>query len=308
MSGHLTGSGRLTMSGHVTMSSAGILCLNKPAGITSRDAVNMVQRLARPLKVGHAGTLDPAAEGVLVVCVGSATRLVPFVQDLPKTYLAAFLLGRSSPTDDLEGAVTPFEGGHVPTPEAVQSALPRFVGEIEQRPPDYSAIKIAGRRAYELARRGKSLHIAPRTVTIRSIDLIHYEFPELRLRIECGSGTYIRALGRDLAMALGTRAVMASLLRTAIGHFRVEEAVDPRSLDRQNWRERLRPAYDAVRHWATLRPDDADLRRLLHGGTIRAELGLPLGGRAAVLNDAGELVGVCQIVGPNIAKPLINLS
>ncbi|NMC20528.1 MAG: tRNA pseudouridine(55) synthase TruB [Thermogutta sp.] len=286
---------------------AGILCLNKPPGITSRDAVNIVQRLARPLKVGHAGTLDPAAQGVLVVCVGRATRLIPFIHELPKSYLATFLLGRSSPTDDMEAEVTPFEGGNIPALDAVRAALPRFLGRIEQRPPDYSAVKIAGRRAYDLARRGKTVELRPRTVEIYRIELIRYEYPELELRVECGSGTYIRALGRDLAIALGTRAVMAALLRTAIGEFRVENAVAPRALDRENWQAFLRPAREAVRHLPSLRPPEDDLRRLRNGGMIPVDLTLPVGTRIAVLDKQNELVGICETVERNIAKPLINI-
>ncbi|GAB6185591.1 tRNA pseudouridine(55) synthase TruB [Thermopirellula anaerolimosa] len=286
----------------------GILCLNKPPGITSRDAVNMVQRLARPHKVGHAGTLDPAAQGVLVVCVGQATRLISLIQELPKTYLAQFLLGRSSPTDDLEAEVTHFEGGSIPKPEAVSAVLPQFVGRIRQRPPDFSAVKIGGRRAYDLARRGKTVEPAPRYVEVYRIDLIRYEYPELELCIECGSGTYIRALGRDLAIALGTRAVMAYLLRTAIGHFRVEDAVDPRALDRDNWQAWVRPALDAVRHLPSLRPCEDDLRRLRHGGTIATDLPLPPGTRLAVLDASDALVGICEMVERNVAKPLINLT
>lgn len=285
----------------------GVLCLNKPPGITSRDAVNMVQRLARPLKVGHAGTLDPAAQGVLVVCVGQATRLVGLIQELPKSYRATFLLGRSSPTDDLDSEVTAFAGGCVPDPEAVSAALPRFVGRIWQRPPDYSAVKIGGRRAYDLARRGQSPQPSPRIVEIHRIDLIRYRYPELELGVECGSGTYIRALGRDLAMALGTRAVMASLLRTAIGHFRLEEAVDPRRLDREHWLAFLRPARDAVRHLPELRPGEDDLRRLRNGERIAAQLSLPAGTRVAILDERDELVGVGEFVEQNVVKPLINL-
>lgn len=285
----------------------GVLCLNKPPGITSRDAVNMVQRLARPLKVGHAGTLDPAAQGVLVVCVGQATRLVGLIQELPKSYRATFLLGCSSPTDDLESEVAPFADGCVPEPEAVSAALPQFVGRIWQRPPDYSAVKIGGQRAYDLARRGRSPQPAPRTVEIHRIELIRYRYPELELGVECGSGTYIRALGRDLAMALGTRAVMASLLRTAIGHFRLEEAVDPRRLDREHWLAFLRPARDAVRHLPVLRPGEDDLRRLRNGERIAADLSLPAGERLAIVDERDELVGVAEVVAEDVVKPLINL-
>jgi len=133
----------------------GILNINKPPGWTSRDAVNRVQRLVRPHKVGHAGTLDPLATGVLVVCLGRATRLIPYIQQMPKAYQATFLLGRTSASDDIETEVTELTNNHVPSLAEIEFALPQFVGRIDQVPPAYSAVKIAGQRAYALARRAK---------------------------------------------------------------------------------------------------------------------------------------------------------
>src|SRR5688572_23208926 len=141
------------------MSLFGILNINKPSGITSRDAVNRVERLTRPVRCGHAGTLDPLASGVLVICVGSATRLVQYVQRMPKRYRATFLLGCQSPTDDVEGEITQFEAANQPTRMQIEAALPSFLGEILQRPPDHSAVKVAGRRAYSLARKGKPVDL-----------------------------------------------------------------------------------------------------------------------------------------------------
>jgi tRNA pseudouridine55 synthase len=191
------------------MAPFGVLNVYKPAGLTSRDAVDRVERLVRPAKAGHAGTLDPLATGVLVICVGQATRLIRFVQQMRKRYLATFLLGQSSETDDVEREVVAIPNAVVPTRALIDSTLPQFVGEIQQRPPAHSAIKIAGRRAYKLARKGVNLDLAARTVTIHQLDVLRYEYPELDLDIECGSGTYIRALGRDLGNALGTAALIA---------------------------------------------------------------------------------------------------
>lgn len=202
----------------------GLLHLDKPAGWTSRDAVNRIQRLAKPAKVGHAGTLDPLATGVLVICVGQATRLIEYVQRQPKQYLATFQLGVTSASDDTELELTPVPDALVPTREAIEAALPQFVGEVMQRPPAFSAIKVDGRRAYDSARRGDLMELAPRPVTIHLIELVCYEYPELVLDVRCGSGTYIRSLGRDLAESLGTGAVMSGLVRTAIGEFRLETA------------------------------------------------------------------------------------
>jgi len=189
----------------------GLLNLNKPAGMSSRDAVNRVQWLARKMtgekvKVGHAGTLDPIATGVLVVCLGPATKLIEHVQRMPKQYRGTFLLGRRSPSDDVELEAEPLTNPPIPTADEIAAALPAFMGEIQQTPPAYSAIKIKGRKAYDLARRGEQVEMTPRTVTIHSLDIVRYEYPELVLNIRCGSGTYVRALGRAVAKSLGTAA------------------------------------------------------------------------------------------------------
>src|SRR5215213_4779856 len=141
----------------------GLLNVNKPPGVTSREAVDRVERLVRPAKAGHAGTLDPLATGVLVICVGQATRLIRFVQRMPKRYRATFLLGYSSESDDTEREVVAIPNAVVPTRSMIDFVLPQFLGEIQQRPPAYSAIKVAGRRAYKLARRGKEVELAART-------------------------------------------------------------------------------------------------------------------------------------------------
>src|SRR5205823_5221065 len=147
-----------------------------------------VQRLVRPHKVGHAGTLDPLATGVLIVAIGPATRLVEYIQRMPKTYQGTFLLGRTSNTEDVEGAVVELPNAAVPMREEILAAIPRFLGTIEQRPPAFSALKIAGRSAYKLARRGEAIELAPRPVEIHAIDLLGYQYPELELRVRCGSG------------------------------------------------------------------------------------------------------------------------
>jgi tRNA pseudouridine55 synthase len=201
----------------------GLLNINKPTGKTSRDVVNHVQRLVRPAKVGHAGTLDPLATGVLVVCVGPATRLIQYVQQMPKRYRATFLLGCRSDSDDTELEVTPVDAPAA-TRSAIETALPNFVGTIQQRPPAFSAIKVKGKRAYDLARNGEQIQLEARPITIHGIDIVSYDYPELVLDIRCGSGTYIRSIGRDLAEQLGTAAVMSALERTEIGRFRATDA------------------------------------------------------------------------------------
>ncbi len=219
----------------------GVLNLHKPAGKTSRDIVNIVQRLARPAKVGHAGTLDPIATGVLLTCVGPATRLIAYAQRLEKRYLATFQLGQRSETEDIEGDIELLDNPPHPTMEQIAGVLVQFTGDILQVPPAFSALKVKGQRAYKLARRGEEVVLHPRPITIHAIDVMRYEYPEVVLDIRCGSGTYIRSLGRDIARALGSEAVMSALSRTAIGPFTVETAVDPAKLDRDNLARWLMP-------------------------------------------------------------------
>ena len=246
----------------------GILNLNKPVGCTSRDAVNRVQRLIRPVKVGHAGTLDPLAQGVLVLCLGPATRLIEKVQQMPKHYRGTFRLGCHSPTDDTEGDVTPFPGAFPLTRDALEAVLPKFIGQIDQRPPAYSAIKIRGKRAYELARQGQILTLPPRPVTIYSLSIDHYEYPEMVLDIECGSGTYVRSLGRDLAEAVGTAAVMMGLTRTAIGPYSIEDALDPQTLTRDELARRLQSPLTALGPMPRIILSAAQVADIQHGRKI----------------------------------------
>jgi tRNA pseudouridine55 synthase len=227
------------------MECLGILNVYKPAGLTSRNVVDRVERLVRPARVGHAGTLDPLATGVLVICVGQATRLIQYVQRLPKRYRATFLLGQSSNTDDTDGEVTVVAGAVDPTRDRVEQTLSKFVGEIDQRPPTHSAVKLGGHRAYRLARRGAAVELNPRKITIHSIELRRYEYPVLEVEVECGSGTYIRSIGRDLGALLGTGAVMSALERTAVGGFRAEEAMYIDNLTTAIVLEHLQPPLTA---------------------------------------------------------------
>jgi tRNA pseudouridine55 synthase len=253
------------------MFASGLLNLNKPTGMTSRRAVDIVQRLARPAKAGHAGTLDPLATGVLVVCVGPATRLIEYVQRMPKRYVGAFLLGRQSPTEDIEGQVTELLGARVPTADEVRAAASRFVGRIQQRPPAFSALKVGGRPAYELARQGRPAQLAARPVQIYRIEVKAYQYPELVLEVDCGGGTYIRSLGRDLAQSLGTAAVMSALERTSIGRFQIGESLDPRQLSPDTWSNHLHPPIVAVEHLPRVQLSADQFLRLRNGLPIAIE-------------------------------------
>src|SRR6185369_12903752 len=246
----------------------GFLNIDKSGGMTSRDVVNRVQRLVRPEKVGHAGTLDPLATGVLVVGVGMATRLVENVQRLPKMYRGTFLLGRLSDTEDVEGKVVEMAGAVVPSLDAIRSAARRCVGTIEQRPPAYSAVKVAGKRAYQMARRGEVVELAVRPVEVHSLEIVRYAYPELELLVECGTGTYIRSLGRDLAEALGTGAVMSQLRRLAIGPFRVEEAIGLGGLSQEQIENRLLPPLMGLEGMPRVDVTEEEIQKLLNGQTI----------------------------------------
>ena len=208
----------------------GILVVAKPVGPTSHDIVGLIRRLSATKRVGHGGTLDPFASGVLPIFLGKATRLVEYHLGDRKRYRATVCFGASSTTDDLEGDLTP-STGPAPAESDVAAALAAFRGRISQRPPDYSAIKVAGRRAYAMARAGQSVELAPRDVTIHSIEIESWdatdpERPVAIVDVECSAGTYIRSLARDLGVAVGSAAYLGALVRTASGQFRLEAAID----------------------------------------------------------------------------------
>src|SRR4051812_3738752 len=190
----------------------GLLVIDKPGGMTSRDAVNRVQRwFPRKTKIGHTGTLDPLATGVLVVCVGAATRLADYVQAMGKSYASRFRLGSTSTTDDADGGVTETPNANPPTREQIDAALARFVGTIEQVPPAVSALKVDGRRAHDLVRKGAEVKLAARPVRIDAIRVTGYEWPYLDVEVDCGKGTYIRSIARDLGAALGCGGLVQTL-------------------------------------------------------------------------------------------------
>lgn len=288
----------------------GVFNINKPAGPTSRDIVNRVQRLVRPAKAGHAGTLDPIASGVLLVCVGQATRLIEYAQQLPKSYRGLFLLGRRSASDDVEGNVEVVEGARRPTGDEIDSALRPFLGEILQRPPLHSAVKIGGRRAYQLARQGVDFETTAKPVIIHRLHVVRYEYPALVLDVDCGSGTYIRSLGRDLAAELGTCAVMAELERTAIGEFTLETAVTPEVL-RDGWRQHLIPPAKLVASLPSLAVSDDELRELQHGRAFRRDgngARESKSGDVAAFDQRGELAAILAERRPGEWSPVRNFT
>ncbi|MCC7350950.1 MAG: tRNA pseudouridine(55) synthase TruB [Phycisphaerales bacterium] len=211
---------------------SGILNVNKPAGLSSARVVGQIKRLLPPrTKVGHAGTLDPFATGVLLVLVGKATRWCEQLMGQPKQYIATVKLGATTATLDPESPEQPADPP-VDRPEESQvlEVLQRFVGEIQQVPPQFSALKIAGRPAYQLARRGESLNLPPRTVRIDRMELLGYQWPTLNLRVDCGRGTYIRSIARDVGQILAGGGYLTTLCRTRIGRFDLQQAVSLQQL------------------------------------------------------------------------------
>jgi tRNA pseudouridine55 synthase len=287
----------------------GLLNLNKPVGISSAAVLGWIKRLVRPAKIGHAGTLDPIASGVLVACIGPATRLVDFIQEMPKSYRATFLLGRSSESDDIERPVTELPNPPIPTRDEIERAAAKFIGPIEQRPPAFSALKIAGRPAYQLARRGREVTLAPRTVAVHRLTVTSYDYPELVLEIECGSGTYVRALGRDLGESLGTAAVMSALERTAIGGFRVEESCDPSQLTAETLPRHLLSPRLAIPKLPTIPLSDDEVHLATNGIVVpprRESAQAAEDKEFAGIDSDGKLISILRLRADGALAPRLN--
>jgi len=297
----------------------GVLVVAKPVGPTSHDVVGLVRRLSATKRVGHGGTLDPFASGVLPVFLGKATRLVEYHLGDRKRYRATVCFGASSTTDDLEGALTPATGP-APTRPAVEAALASFLGDIEQRPPAYSAIKIAGRRAYAMARAGQTVEIATRRVHIDALELVSWDEatpgePVAVIDVGCSAGTYVRALARDLGDAVGNAAYLGALTRTASGPFTIDEAV---SLD--DVRAAAEAGPEALQ--ARLLPIDAglDLPSVSIGAAELAAIarGQPIGvppdsgqvepdAPLRLVDPSGRLVAIARLVGTKLAPDKVLL-
>jgi len=282
----------------------GFLNINKPRGISSRAAVTHVERLLSDSKAGHAGTLDPLADGVLVVGVGGCTRLIEFVQQSEKEYRGEFLFGRESTTEDAEGEITEHPNPQPPTRAELDAVLPQFIGTIEQTPPIYSALKVGGRRAYKLARQGKPVEMAPRPVTVHDITIVEYAYPRLVIDVTCGKGVYIRSLGRDLALAVGDHALMASLTRTRIGPYTLSESIDLNDLTEETLPGALLPAAVAVAHLPQCSVTEAEVAELFAGRFLNNRFNVT-GARAAAIDESGELVSLLEIRGDQL-KPCRN--
>lgn len=298
-------------------SRSGILLVDKPQGITSHGVVSRTRKLAATRKVGHAGTLDPMATGLLVLGVNSSTRLLTYVVGLDKEYLATIRLGASTDTDDAEGLVTA-----TAEPDAVDALISldiergvsELTGVIQQVPSTVSAIKVDGKRAYARARAGEEVELAARTVTVSTFEIVQHDliaeitpegprqFWDVSVRVECSTGTYIRALARDLGDALGVGGHLTSLRRTRVGPFRVADAAELDTLDVST--RLLAPADAAATLFPVLNLTAGQTIDLEHGKRISAE-GLPERGPVAAVAEDGRLVGLVEAVGSQ-AKVLVN--
>ncbi len=275
----------------------GLLLVHKPAGVTSHDAVDAVRRALGTRRVGHAGTLDPMATGLLLIGVGRATRLLRFLGDLEKEYEGAGRLGIETDTLDAEGEVVRTASVDVTEPR-LREALASLTGEIEQRPPAYSAVKVGGRKLYEAARRGERLEAPPRLVRVEAFDLARFAPPDFDFRVVCSSGTYVRSLVAEVGAALGCGAHLTRLTRTRIGPFAAADGVPP---DRPG--EPL-PVERAVEHLPRVELNQEEARAAGHGRPLG-----PAGidGPHAVFAPDGRLIGVYRDEGPR-ARPQVILA
>ena len=288
----------------------GVLNINKPAGVTSRDVVNRVCSMApRKTKVGHCGTLDPMATGVLIVCVGPATRLIQFGQNAEKRYVGDFRLGLSSDTEDITGNVQAIDG---PVIEASQmeAVLNQFTGQISQLPPNYSALRVNGQRAYKLARKGADVPLEPRPVDIHSVTLTKFAYPDFQLSIRCGSGTYVRSLGRDIAASLGTHAVMTELVRTGIGPLNIEDATPMKELQNDSLQEKFLPGQILIGDMIRTPIEDVEIPLLADGNPVDREYpgGAKATGEIAGVDRQERLIAILQPWKDDLFTPKINFS
>jgi tRNA pseudouridine55 synthase len=275
----------------------GLLIVDKPVGPTSHQVVNIVRRGTGIRKVGHAGTLDPRASGVLVLCLGSATRLSEYLSVASKRYQAIVRFGVSTETYDAEGEIV-VQTGNAPSRQEIEEILPDFLGEINQVPPPYSAIKVKGSKAYELAREGKDVELEARTITIYDLQLSSYKAPDLALEIECSAGTYIRSLAHDLGTRLSTGAHLAALRRVKAGPFTIDDAIPFPKLEVgfmvDKWERYIVPARDAIPDFPIVEVSQEDLEHIKFGHRISAGPGSS--GLARAINNEGKLIAILEAV------------
>ena len=276
---------------------SGILVVDKPVGLTSHDVVDIIRRGTNIRRAGHTGTLDPRASGVLVILIGPAVRLSEFVSASDKRYQAILRLGSATDTYDAEGhftrqpSTTPVEV----TEAQFNEVLQRFIGEIEQTPPPYSAVKVHGRKAYEMAREGEEVDLAPRKINVFHLEILEWAPPEVVIDVHCSSGTYVRSLANDVGNALGCGAYLVGLRRTKSGRFSLRDATPLRKLQEAfaagNWYQYLIPAAEALAEWPAVELNPDEVEEVKHGHRVKAVEGAQPGLVRGV-SMAGELIAI----------------
>ncbi len=275
---------------------SGVLVVDKPVGMTSHDVVQAVRNGTGIRRAGHTGTLDPRASGVLVVLVGPAVRLSEFVSASDKRYQAIIRMGNSTDTYDAEGKFTSPEMPVDVTEEDFEKVLKTFEGEIEQTPPQYSAVKVQGRKAYEMARKGQEVELEPRIIQVHHLEVLEWAPPEVVVDVHCSSGTYVRSLANDLGETLGTGAYLVGLRRTKSGRFTLRDAVPLRKLQEAfqagNWYQYLIPAAEALGDWEARELNPDEVEEVRHGHRVSADPDTKLDSWVRGVSTAGELVAL----------------
>ncbi len=274
---------------------SGVLVVDKPVGLTSHEVVQIIRRGTNIRRAGHTGTLDPRASGVLVILIGPAVRLSEYVSASDKRYQAVIQLGTSTDTYDADGQILSTNLVNISEDE-FEEALQSFIGEIEQVPPPYSAVKVKGRKAYEMARKGEEVDLAPRKITVYSLELLEWAPPEVVIDVYCSSGTYIRSLANDLGKMLGCGAHLVGLRRTKSGRFTLRDAAPLRKLreafDAGTWHQYLIPAAEALSDWPAIELTVEQIDAVRHGHRVIAESGI--GKMARGISEQGELVALLE--------------
>jgi tRNA pseudouridine55 synthase len=275
---------------------SGVLVVDKPVGLTSHDVVQIIRRGTGIRRAGHTGTLDPRASGVLVILVGPAVRLSEYISASDKRYQATIRLGSSTDTYDAEGEITRSSPVEDIAEDKFNEILQQFVGEMEQVPPPFSAVKIKGRKAYEMARQGEEVDLEPRIINVHSLEILEWAPPEAVIDVYCSSGTYVRSLANDLGKSLGTGAHLVGLRRTKSGRFTLRDAVPLRrlqeSFDAGNWYKFLIPAAEALADWPMVELDADQVELVRHGHRVPIEPGQK--GWARGVSQQGDLVALLE--------------
>src|SRR3990170_27044 len=278
---------------------SGVLVVDKPVGMTSHDVVQAIRNGTGLRRAGHTGTLDPRASGVLVILVGPAVRLSEYVSASDKRYQAIIRLGGSTDTFDAEGQVTLSKDPLTVTEAQFEEALKSFIGEIEQTPPPYSAVKVQGRKAYEMARKGEEVDLAPRTITVHHLEVLEWTPPEVVIDVHCSSGTYVRSLANDLGEKLGCGAYLVGLRRTKSGRFSLRDAVPLRKLQESftagNWYQYLIPAAEALGDWPAVELNPDEVEGVRHGHRVKV-VGDPKETKVRGVSTQGELVALMELI------------